>query len=77
MARRARAAAQLDVDGEVIAQPVFDRNGQQQGFREVRSPWWLVWKDADAAVQRWGARFGLTPSERSQITVGHARTARR
>lgn len=68
-ARRARAARHLDADGEVVDQPVFDRNGQQQGTRQVRSPWWQVWKDAAAAVQRWGARFGLSPSERDQITI--------
>lgn len=74
VARRARAARHLDADGEVVEAAVFDRNGQQQGTRQVRSLWWQVWKDADGAVQRWGGRFGLTPSERSQIVVKQPRS---
>ena len=69
--RRARAAAALDAEGEVVDLPVFNKNGDVTGHRKAKNPWQLVWKDADAIVQRWGARFGLTPSERQDISIAH------
>ena len=57
----------LDKHGEVIRAPVFDRNGKPTGQRIVTSPWLSVWKAATDAVLRYGARFGLSPSDRSQI----------
>ena len=67
--RRARAAKAMDAEGEVVDLPVFNKNGEVTGHRKAKNPWALVWKDADAAVQRWGARFGLTPSERQDISI--------
>jgi P27 family predicted phage terminase small subunit len=67
--RRSEAARHLEHEGEVTEQPVFDRNGCLTGHRLARSPWSYVFKDADQQVQRWGARFGLTPSERGQIKL--------
>lgn len=67
--RRADAARHLEKEGQVIDAPVFNKNGDMTGYRRTRNPWSLVLRDADAQVQRWGARFGLTPSERAQIRL--------
>ena len=67
--RRRNAVAHLDDEGEVTTQEVFDRSGKNTGSRSVRNPWMLVWKSANEVVQSVGARFGLTPSERSQLNV--------
>lgn len=71
--RRYRAVKALEREGEVVELPVFNKNGEQTGYRISRNPWSLALKDADAQVQRWGARFGLTPSDRSQLSVGEGK----
>lgn len=73
VARRDDAIAKLAQHGEVIAASVFDRNGKLTGRRLVTSPWFQIWKAANDAVLRYGARFGLSPSDRSQIKVTTAR----
>jgi P27 family predicted phage terminase small subunit len=70
VARRRRAAAELEQHGEVIEAPVFNKNGEETGHRLTKSPWTLVLREADAQVQRYGARFGLTPSDRGQLKIG-------
>ncbi|HET8684988.1 MAG TPA: phage terminase small subunit P27 family [Micromonosporaceae bacterium] len=72
-ARRRRAVAVLQRDGEVLELPVFDKNGKLTGHRLGRSPWLLVLNQADAQLQRWAARFGLTPSDRTQLGGGDGR----
>lgn len=67
--RRRRAAAALAEEGEVIDLPVFDKNGEQTGSRRGKNPWTLVLDSADAQVQRYGARFGMTPSDRAQLKI--------
>lgn len=68
--RRAEAAAHLSAEGEVVESPVFAKStGEITGYRMSRNPWAYAFKDADNQVQRWGARFGLTPSERGQIKL--------
>jgi len=74
--RRDRAAEHLDSQGEVIDQPVFDRNGKETGSRLVLSPWWQVWKGANEAMVRFGGRFGLSPADRAQLKVGGANGSR-
>ena len=69
VARRDKARAKLDADGEVIEAAVFD-HGKPTGTRIVLNPWWQVWKASNDAVMKYGARFGLSPSERSQIRTG-------
>jgi P27 family predicted phage terminase small subunit len=69
VARRDDAIAKLAQHGDVIAAKVFDRSGQLTGHRLVTSPWFQVWKAANDAVLRYGARFSLSPSDRSQINV--------
>ncbi|MBA0126294.1 phage terminase small subunit P27 family [Haloechinothrix sp. YIM 98757] len=69
-ARRRRAARRLERQGEVIELPVFNKNGEQTGVRLGKNPWLLVLREADAQVQRYGARFGLTPSDRADLTIG-------
>lgn len=68
--RRRRAAAALASEGEVIETPVFNKNGDQTGTRPAKNPWTLVLNEADAQLQRYGARFGLTPSDRAQLKIG-------
>jgi len=67
VARRDAAARELDAHGEVVRADVFDRNGKATGHRTVVNPWHRVWKDATDSMLRIGARFGLTPSDRSQV----------
>lgn len=69
-AMRLRTARRhLDEEGEVVEADVFDRNGTPTGTRRVKNPWMQVWKDANEVLARLGSRFGLTPSDRSQIEV--------
>lgn len=68
--RRARASQALDDEGEIVDLPVFNKNGDHTGDRKGKNPWALIWKEADGQVQRWGARFGMTPSDRTSISVG-------
>lgn len=68
VARVARAEARLREEGAVVEQAVFDRNGVMTGHRRVRNPWSFELKDALAIKGRRGARFGLTPSDRSNIS---------
>lgn len=68
--RRRTAVAHLRDEGEVRELPVFNQHGDQTGHRIGKNPWTLVLNEADAQVQRYGARFGLTPSDRAQIKVG-------
>ncbi len=68
--RLRHAVEALDLEGEVVETPVFDRNGAQTGSRWAKNPWMFVWKDANEVVARVGARFGLTASDRSQLQVG-------
>jgi P27 family predicted phage terminase small subunit len=67
--RRREAAAMIESLGAVHEEPIT-ANGEVVGYRLKKSPWVQVWKDADAQVAAIGARFGLTPSERSQLKVG-------
>ncbi len=68
--RRRRAARKLRAQGEVIDAPVYNKNGEMTGTRTVKNPWTLVLNEADAQVQRYGARFGLTPSDRADLKIG-------
>ncbi|MFF7901183.1 phage terminase small subunit P27 family [Streptomyces sp. NPDC007920] len=72
VARRRRAAAAVDEEGEIVESPVFNKNGDISGHRRGKNPWLLVLAEADAQVQRYGARFGLTPSDRAQLKIGGA-----
>lgn len=68
--RRRRAAEALEDEGEVIEAPVYNKNGDVTGHRKVKNPWCLVLGEADGQVQRYGARFGLTPSDRAGLKIG-------
>ncbi|HEX9993922.1 MAG TPA: phage terminase small subunit P27 family [Acidimicrobiales bacterium] len=68
--RHRRAAENLDRQGEIVEAPVFNRNGERTGERLEKNPWFFVWKDCAEIMSRYGARFGLTPSDRSQLKVG-------
>lgn len=74
--RRRTAAEHLREEGEVVEHPVFNKNGDITGHRSGKNPWLLVLDGADAQVQRYGARFGLTPSDRAQIKTDGAGAGR-
>ncbi|MEV3848103.1 phage terminase small subunit P27 family [Streptomyces microflavus] len=69
VARRREAAERVAVEGAVIELPVYNKNGELTGHRLGKNPWLLALDAADAQVQRYGARFGLTPSDRSQLKI--------
>ncbi|MEW2635251.1 phage terminase small subunit P27 family [Streptomyces sp. NPDC048389] len=69
VARRRDAAAHVDEEGAVVELPVFNKNGEETGHRRAKNPWLLALDAADAQVQRYGARFGLTPSDRAQLKI--------
>lgn len=63
------AERHLQREGEVIEEPVFSRNGDLVGHRMKRNPWLDVWKQASDTMQRYGARFGMNPSDRQSLEV--------
>ncbi|PJN31499.1 terminase [Streptomyces sp. CB02613] len=67
--RRRDAADHVAREGAVVELPVFNKNGDLTGHRMAKNPWLLALDAADAQVQRYGARFGLTPSDRSQLKI--------
>ena len=69
-ARRRKAVKELRRLGEVVAIPIMDLTGEVVGHRYQKNPWTLVLTEADAQVQRYAARFGMTPSDRSQLRIG-------
>lgn len=75
VARRRDAAEHVAEEGAVTEQPVFNKNGEQTGVRLAKSAWLLALDAADGQVQRYGARFGLTPSDRAQLKIGGATKA--
>lgn len=68
--RRRAAAVALRSQGEVIELPVYNKNGELTGSRLGKNPWTLVLNEADAQVQKYAARFGLTPSDRASLSIG-------
>ncbi|WP_432063360.1 phage terminase small subunit P27 family [Streptomyces sp. S1] len=70
VARRREAAEHVAAEGAVVKHPVFNKNGEQTGVRMGKNAWLLALDAADAQVQRYGARFGLTPSDRAQLKIG-------
>lgn len=71
--RRRDAAEHIAEEGAVIEMPVFNKNGDISGHRLGKNPWLMALDSADAQVQRYGARFGLTPSDRSQLKIPQAK----
>lgn len=69
VARRRDAAEHVDVEGAVVELDVFNKNGELTGTRRAKNPWLLALDAADAQVQRYGARFGLTPSDRAGLKI--------
>lgn len=71
VARREEAAQHLVDEGVTVESDVLDRNGKKTGnVRRVQNIWWQIWKDANEIAARIGTRFGLSPSERSQLKIG-------
>ena len=70
-ARRRDAAEHVDDEGAVVELTVFNKNGEPTGTRRAKNPWLLALDAADAQVQRYGARFGLTPSDRAGLKIPH------
>jgi P27 family predicted phage terminase small subunit len=69
VARRRAAAEHVEEEGAVVEIPVFNKNGDLTGHRRAKNPWLMALDAADAQVQRYGARFGLTPSDRAQLKI--------
>lgn len=63
------AAERLAVEGHVVEQDVFDRNGKPTGTRVVTNPWFYIQTRALEITAKRAARFGLTPAERAGISV--------
>jgi phage terminase small subunit len=53
--------------GEVVVEPVLNRNREPVGTRQVRSEWSRVADAALSASLRLAVQFGLTPSSLSQL----------
>ncbi|MGW4030759.1 phage terminase small subunit P27 family [Streptomyces sp. NPDC004838] len=70
VARRRDAAEHVATEGAVVEHPVFNKNGDQTGVRMGKNAWLLALDAADAQVRTYGARFGLTPSDRAQLKIG-------
>lgn len=68
-ARRRRAVRRLEVEGEIIEIPVFDKNGKPTGNRIGKNPWLMVLTDADIQLRSYGSRFGMTPSDRASLVI--------
>ncbi|MCA1845115.1 MAG: P27 family phage terminase small subunit [Actinobacteria bacterium] len=60
-ARHIEAKRHLDVECEVV-------KGALGG--PIPNPWFGIWKTTSDVMNRYGAKFGLSPSDRSQIKVG-------
>lgn len=69
VARRRDAARHVDEEGAVVEMPVFNKNGEETGTRRGKNPWLLALDAADAQVRTYGARFGLTPSDRASLKI--------
>ncbi|MEU0584574.1 phage terminase small subunit P27 family [Streptomyces sp. NPDC006132] len=69
VARRRDAAEHVEEEGAVVELPVYNKNGELTGHRRGKNPWLMALDAADAQVQRYGARFGLTPSDRAQLKI--------
>ncbi|WP_340382299.1 phage terminase small subunit P27 family [Streptomyces sp. SS7] len=69
VARRRDAAEHVDEEGAVVEMPVFNKNGEETGTRRGKNPWLLALDAADAQVRTYGARFGLTPSDRAGLKI--------
>jgi hypothetical protein len=54
----------------VVDHSVFNKNGDLVGERQGKNAWLLALDAADVQVRHYGARFGLTPSDRSQLKLG-------
>lgn len=68
--RRRSAVEHLRAQGEVIELPVYNKNGDMTGSRMAKNPWTFVLNEADAQMQKYAARFGLTPSDRASLSIG-------
>lgn len=68
--RRRSAVEHLRSQGEVIELPVYNKNGEMTGTRMAKNPWTFVLNEADAQMQKYAARFGLTPSDRASLSIG-------
>jgi P27 family predicted phage terminase small subunit len=77
VARHRHAAQMLDTEGEVVEYPVFNKNGDLTGHRPAKNHWFAVWKETADVVGRYGARFGLSPSDRAGLSIGEARSDER
>lgn len=69
------AAMRLAEEGHIVEQPVFDRNGKETGVRVVTNQWFYIQRTALEVTAKRAARFGLTPAERSGVSVDNGGAA--
>lgn len=69
------AAMQLAEEGHMVEEPVFDRNGKKTGDRVVVNKWFYIQRTALEITAKRAARFGLTPAERSGVSVNNGGAA--
>lgn len=55
--------------GELIETPVMNRDGVKVGDKIDRNPACITRREASDQMLRYGARFGLTPSDRTAIKI--------
>lgn len=68
VAMRREASHHLDLEGKVIIED------QARGSKQVINPWFRIWKESNADAMRIGARFGLSPADRSALVVPGGKT---
>lgn len=71
--RLREAVKALDDEGTVVTVYAADEEGVLRPIRSQRNPRVGVWQAMAAEHNRLAARFGLTPSDRSQIRLGHGK----
>lgn len=76
VARHAKAAQMLDQQGEVVDVCVGWTKGDDAEpiFKPQKNPWQLIWRETADTIQRFGARFGMSPSDRAQIRTGGSKS---
>lgn len=67
--RHRTACAKLDDLGEIVLVAQYTSKGDFAGDRLQKNPWQMIWKESSEVMLRYGARFGMTPSDRAGISV--------
>jgi hypothetical protein len=67
---RDRFFAKVDKDGPMCSKQLdADLVAQGSTGSPIKSPYWQILRDCEAMMSRVGGRFGLTPADRSSLTI--------